>query len=334
MLLDRYASYGETHGRAARERIDVPKVCEAIRRDHRVSTVAAQAGVKLKPAGKEWVGLCPFHNERSPSFTVFGDDRRFCCFGCGRSGDVLDFVQEAYRVRLFEAIDMLDSGVLAELRQQRAPAKPKQDLREVANRIAGQAVAIQGTPAELYLRNRAITMLLPHTLRFARLAPPKNSGLLKANGPGLLPCLVAVVTDPDGTLVGIQRTYVTEDGRKAAAADGKVKFSLGLVAGGAIQLGAPAETIVVTEGLEDGLSLAQALGESVWVAAGTSMLPHMSFASVTRSIVIGADADEAGERAAQKAAEVYRDAQLAVRIMRPAPPHKDWNEVLMAEACA
>ncbi|MBW6528723.1 toprim domain-containing protein [Sphingomonas sp. RHCKR7] len=329
MLLDRYASYGEAHGRASRERIDVPKVCEAIRRDHRVSTIAIQAGVKLKPAGKEWLGLCPFHNERTPSLTIFADDSRFWCFGCSASGDVIDFVQRAYRVTLFEAIDMLDGGALAELKQQRAPVQPKRDLREVANRIAGQASPIEGTPAELYLRNRAITMPLPHTLRFARLAPPKNSGLLTTNGPGLLPCLVAIVTDPDGTLVGIQRTYVTEDGRKAATADGKVKFSLGLVAGGAIQLGAPAETVVVTEGLEDGLSLAQALGESVWVAAGTSMLPHMSFASVTRSVVIGADADEAGERAAQKAAEAYRDAQLAVRIMRPPAPWKDWNALAM-----
>lgn len=326
MLLDRYATYGEANG--ARSRIDVRVVCDAIRRDYAVSAVAQKAGVKLKPRGREWLGLCPFHNERTPSFTVFADDRRWFCFGCSASGDVIDLVQRAYGATLFEAIDILDGGILAELKQQRAPARPKRDLREVANRVVGGSSAIEGTPAELYLRNRAITMPLPHTLRFARLAPPKESGVLASNGPGLLPCLVAVVTDPYGKLVGIQRTYVTNDGRKAASTDGKVKFSLGLVAGGAIQIGPPTSNIVVTEGLEDGLSLAQALGESVWVAAGTAMLPHMTFASVTRSVVIGADADEAGERAAQKAAIAYRDAQLAVRIMRPAESYKDFNDML------
>jgi DNA primase len=191
---------------------------------------------------------------------------------------------------------------------------------------------IEGTPAETYLRSRGITMALPHTLRFARLAPPKqpeDNGLLVSNGPEPLPCLVAIVTDPDGVLVGIQRTYLTAGGRKAAAADGKVKYSLGMVAGGAIQLGGPAETIVVCEGLEDGLTLAQALDQTVWVSAGTKMLPQMTMPAATRAVVIGADGDEPGECAAQAAATAFREAQLAVRIMRPTPPYKDFN----AELC-
>ena len=106
-------------------------------------------------------------------------------------------------------------------------------------------------------------------------------------------------------------------------------MSLGRVAGGAIQLGGPVASLVVTEGLEDGLTLAQALGRSVWVSAGTSMLPRMELADVTRAVVIGADGDAPGEAAANKAAHGFAAAGRKVRIMRPAPSFKDFNSELM-----
>ena len=312
-------------------------VVASIRDRFPLSGVAAKAGVNLQRAGREWKACCPFHPDRTPSFTIYQDDRRAHCFGCGWTGDVLDFVKESYRVSLIEAIDMLDGGVLRELEQQRAPAKPKSDMRAVAQRIVDASVPIDGTPAEAYLRSRGITMPLPHTLRFARIAPPKidGNGLLAANGPAPLPALIGIVTDPAGALLGVQRTYLTENGRKAATTPTesdpkpKVKYSLGQVIGGAIQLGPPAASMLVTEGLEDGLTLAQALGRSVWVAAGTSMMPQMTFEDVTRAIVIGADGDAAGSVAAGKAAEAFAATGLAVRIMRPNPPYKDFNDELM-----
>ena len=318
---------------------DLARIVAGIRDRFPLSGVASKAGVKLHRAGNELKACCPFHADRTPSFTIYADDRRAHCFGCGWSGDVLDFVQQAYGVKLPGAIDMLDGGALRELEQQRAPAKPKADMRPVAQRIVNESVPIEGTPAAVYLRSRGITMDLPHTLRFARLAPPQieGNGLLAANGPGLLPTLVAIVTDPAGELVGLQRTYLTEDGRKAAtkATDTdrkpKVKYSLGNVVGGAVQIGPPSASMLVTEGLEDGLTLHQALGRSVWVAAGTSMMPQMTFATVTRSIVIGADGDDAGEAAATKAAEAFATAGLATRIMRPSRGYKDFNAELMGQ---
>jgi len=304
-----------------------------------VSGVASKAGVKLIRAGREWKACCPFHPDNTPSFTVYADDRRAHCFGCGWSGDVLDFVQQAYGVKLPAAIDMLDGGALRELEQQRAPAQPKTDMRPVAQRIVKGSVPIEGTPAAIYLRSRGITIDLPHTLRFARLAPPKieGNGVLAANGPGLLPTLIAIVTDAAGELVALQRTYLTEDGRKAATKPTdtdrkpKVKYSLGNVMGGSIQLGPPSASILVCEGLEDGLTLAQGLGRSVWVAAGTSMMPAMIFPPVVRSVVIGADGNAPGEVAAQKAAEAYTASGLSVRIMRPTPPFVDFNAELMGD---
>ncbi|WP_254784349.1 CHC2 zinc finger domain-containing protein [Sphingomonas sp. OK281] len=314
-------------------------IAQQIRDRFPVSGVASKAGVKLIRAGREWKACCPFHPDNTPSFTVYADDRRAHCFGCGWSGDVLDFVQQAYGVKLPAAIDMLDGGALRELEQQRAPAKPKTDMRPIAQRIVKDSVPIEGTPAAIYLRSRGITIDLPHTLRFARLPPPKieGNGLLEANGPGLLPTLIAIVTDAAGELVALQRTYLTEGGRKAATKPTdtdrkpKVKYSLGNVIGGSIQLGPPSASILVCEGLEDGLTLAQGLGRSVWVAAGTSMMPAMIFPDVVRAVVIGADGNAPGEAAAQKAAEAYAASGLSVRIMRPTPPFVDFNAELLGD---
>jgi DNA primase len=317
MPMNPYAEYGKTAG--SQSRPDLPRICADLRDRFPVSAAASQAGVKLQRAGRELKGCCPFHPDRTPSFTIYADDRRFQCFGCGAEGDVLDFVQRAYNVKLLGAIEMLDGGSLRELEQQRVVATPKADWSKAANSIWTAALPIQGTPAEAYLLRRGITMDLPQTLRFARLRYPQEQDRR--------PALVAAVCSPSGDLTGIQRTFLTEDGRKAVVPE--VKLSLGRVAGGSIQLGPPSASLVVTEGLEDGLTLAQALGRSVWVSAGTSMLPRMELADVTQAIVIGADSDAAGEAAANKAAHAFAGLGRRVRIMLPAPGFKDFNAELM-----
>ncbi len=84
-------------------RLDTNKlasVVASIRDRFPLSGVAAKAGVKLQRAGREWKACCPFHPDRTPSFTIYQDDRRAHCFGCGWTGDVLDFVKASYRVSL------------------------------------------------------------------------------------------------------------------------------------------------------------------------------------------------------------------------------------------
>ena len=63
--------------------------------------------VTLKPAGSNMVGLCPFHSENSPSFTVFGGDDHFYCFGCGAGGDVITFVMRMENVDYPTALELL-----------------------------------------------------------------------------------------------------------------------------------------------------------------------------------------------------------------------------------
>lgn len=63
--------------------------------------------VKLKRAGKNFLGLCPFHSEKSPSFTVAPDKQIYKCFGCGQGGNVISFVQEVERIDFRETCKIL-----------------------------------------------------------------------------------------------------------------------------------------------------------------------------------------------------------------------------------
>ena len=63
--------------------------------------------VQLKRTGRNWVGLCPFHAERTPSFNVREETGRYRCFGCDKSGDVFTFVQEHEHVDFVGAVEYL-----------------------------------------------------------------------------------------------------------------------------------------------------------------------------------------------------------------------------------
>ena len=294
---------------------------DTIRRDYPLPSVAG-ASVKLRPAGRELIGCCPFHADRSPSFTIFGGGQRFHCFGCGESGDVIDFVRKAHGVGLREAADMLTGGNLPVVAVPAPPERPERDTQAEALAIWRNASSIRDTPAQTYLAGRGITTRLPESLRFAR---------LKYGARGReYPCLVALVASVDNKATGIQRTYLTEHGRKADVP--KVKLSLGNVLGGAIRLAPAAAVLTVCEGLEDGLSLQQETGMACWVAAGASMLPGMRLPVGCNDVIIGADTDETGEREAQKAATAFTEQGRRVRIIRPLDGCKDFNEELQKGA--
>lgn len=75
-----------------------------------IAEVVAAAGVDLQPRGHGWVGCCPFHDDSSPSMTVDAIPERFHCFGCGATGDVVDFVGRMHGLGVRDAVAFLDTG--------------------------------------------------------------------------------------------------------------------------------------------------------------------------------------------------------------------------------
>jgi DNA primase len=292
----------------------------AIRAAHPISSVIG-ASVKLNRAGGEWVGRCPFHADRTPSFTV-NDAKGFAhCFGCGWHGDVLDFIQAIAKIGLREAVKRLEGGKLPAV-QNFPPAvtsKAERNTSAEAVEIWRNASPVKGTPAETYLRSRGLDCAIPDSIRFARLRYGRR-------GPEH-PVLVSVIAAPDDTVGGIQRTYLNASGTGKAAVP-KPKLSLGRVRGGAIRCAPAAGEIILTEGLEDALSLQQELGQAAWATAGAGGLSSVQLPLGVRSVIIGADSDETGLREARKAASRFAAEGRRARLIMPLPGFKDFNDEL------
>ncbi|MBS1880230.1 MAG: DNA primase, partial [Actinobacteria bacterium] len=77
------------------------------------------AHTDLRRQGARMVGLCPFHDERTPSFSVDPQDKLYYCFGCGVGGDVIKFVEEKDGLGFVEAVEMLADRYGVELERDR-----------------------------------------------------------------------------------------------------------------------------------------------------------------------------------------------------------------------
>lgn len=121
--------------------------------------------VTLKKTGRNYKGLCPFHNEKTPSFIVSPERQTFHCFGCGKGGDILAFVMEYDHVDFMEALEELAevTGVKLTRRMGETPeAKLKQKIYEV-NHLASEYYQYILTKHKLgekalgYLKNRGVS---------------------------------------------------------------------------------------------------------------------------------------------------------------------------------
>ena len=143
--------------------------------------------VQLKKAGGrgEWSGLCPFHNEKTPSFTVSDDKGFYHCFGCGEHGSAFDFVMKTDGLSFPEAVERLanDAGMevprdTPEERQRQERRKTLVDVTEAATAYFERCLRMpEGKAALDYLRDRGLD---DETIRHFRLGySPDSRGALK-----------------------------------------------------------------------------------------------------------------------------------------------------------
>lgn len=90
--------------------------------------------VKLRKAGKNYSGLCPFHSEKTPSFIVSPDLQRYKCFGCGETGDIFNFVQKIENLDFVEALEKLakEAGVTLERKKTNYKYKALEEINYIA----------------------------------------------------------------------------------------------------------------------------------------------------------------------------------------------------------
>ena len=122
----------------------------------------------LRRVGTRWTGLCPFHDERTPSFSVNAEEKLYYCFGCGEGGDAFKFIQQTEALEFQEAVELLAerSGVRVEREEDDPAVEQRRRRRERLHSLLDRAARFYATylresgeagPAREYLASRGLS---------------------------------------------------------------------------------------------------------------------------------------------------------------------------------
>lgn len=290
--------------------------------------------VRLKKQGRNYVGLCPFHAEKTPSFSVSPEKGLFHCFGCGAGGNVFTFLMRVEGLDFRTAVERLADKVGVTLGQgSRAPARHARDRGHEINHIAAEFFAAalrgrQGALARAYLEHRGISEEtverfclgfcpagpgLQESLakRGVSVAEARRWGLLtERQGGGIYPRfggrLVFPIRDAAGHVVAFAGRSLGEQQPKYVNSPESQVFRKGDLVFGlyeARQAIQSAKRVVVVEGYLDVLVVAQAGMREVVATMGTALSQKQleTLRRLADEVFVCFDADEAGWRAAERA---------------------------------
>jgi putative DNA primase/helicase len=325
------------------ERFSDQLLAEIRRRTSLVGLV--RATVKLRNVGAEFVGLCPFHVEKSPSFSVNDGKGVYLCRGCGAAGDALGFIMRLRGLSFAEAVRRLaaDVGVevgrTAEQREHRPPrtvhppqaAKPDPEakrrsafVRWLWQETWSASLPARGSPIERWLAARRIT-LDPASLDAAPLRWSPACPLGKATAPAVVALMTDAVT---GEATGIHRTFLQPDGSAKAGVD-QPRMMLGNA--GVIRL-SPDEDVTqglgICEGVETGMAIMSTDWLPIWAAGSLGAVRSFPVLAGIECLTIFADPKPNEIAGARECGRRWRDAgrQAVLRI----PGNGDWNDALVA----
>ena len=321
---------------------------------------------KLKKAGRSWKGLCPFHNERTPSFTVDREKGLYHCFGCGAGGDVIHFVRQMDRLDFPEAVEALASrfGVTV---PRRASRGPRDDRREklletlaAAHRFYAAELAKPGNKAAAYLKERAVSEDFARRLglgyapdswdalsRTLLPAYPESllieAGLLQSRQEGksgsydrFRDRLLFVLRDERGRPVGFGGRTLNPTGEPKylnspeSPVFQKKRLLYGL--SDAREAIRKRDRAVVVEGYFDHLALVAAGIEETVASMGTALTPEQAgkLRRLAPAVVVCYDGDPAGRAATRGALSHLLAEGFSARVVR-LPPGRDPHDVLRDE---
>ena len=317
--------------------------------------------VSLKKAGAKYKGLCPFHGEKTPSFTVDRDKGFFHCFGCQAGGDVIKFIELHEKVGFMDAVKQLAQRFgmqVPELEQsdeQRASAADRESLLKIHEVAAAwfrdQLATPAGTRIRKLITERGLTEETSAALGLG-FAPPARDGLTQAlRKQGYSSALMVraglTVQRDDGSVVDRFRNRlmipicrdtgsVIAFGGRALDADQPAKYLnspetpiytksrtlYGLnLAKTAIRQGG---FVVLVEGYFDFAQVFQAGYQSVVASCGTALTPQQAqqLRRFTSKVVLSFDPDAAGQGATAKSCEMLVSEGFDVNVAL-LPPGED-----------
>ncbi len=318
--------------------------------------------VTLRRAGRSYSGLCPFHGETAPSFSVSREKGTYYCFGCKKGGDVIDFVMEMERVTFVEAVERLAGrfgfdlpAASPEARQRRREEDALADAMEAAQAVFVGRIGDDEARAFLEARDLTPDVALEFGLGFApnewrvlydalrRRFPEKAllaAGLIVQNESGRVwdrfrDRITIPIRVPRGTLVAFGGRIVGDGQPKylnspetALFTKSRVLYALDR----ANRVFADTDRAIVCEGYFDCIALHRAgLKESV-ATLGTSLTEQHArdLARKVPRVVVCYDGDRAGQEAAVAALRHLLAARLEVGVVL-LPEGQDPDDVLRRE---
>ncbi|MCI8869718.1 MAG: DNA primase [Lawsonibacter sp.] len=305
--------------------------------------------VRLSKKGRNYWGLCPFHSEKTPSFSVSADKQIFKCFGCGKGGGAINFMMEMDSLPFVDAVKVLAKRVNMEV-PETGYSPGMRERREKLLELNKQAARVfhrwlyeaEGAEGLDYLRSRGLSKatLTNFGLGFA---PGRWDGLIQAMaGQGcdkrdLLDAGLAVsgkdgriydrfrnrvmfpIIDLRGEVIGFGGRVMDDSTPKYLnSPDTPVYNKSRNVFALNIAKRSKAGRVILTEGYMDTISLHQAGFDSAVASLGTSLTAeHAQLLSrYFQSAVIAYDGDGAGVSAAQRAIPLLEKAGLNVKVLR------------------
>lgn len=300
-----------------------------------------------KRSGANQFGLCPFHSEKTPSFSVSPDRQIYHCFGCGKGGGVINFIMEIENLSFPEAVEFLAKRVGMPIPEEENSAESKcrrrmLDLNRDAARFFHTCLkAPEGRAAQAYMNARQIT--LPTATRFGLGAAPDTwdslrnamhelgyrdqelfeAGLVRKGKSGgfydtFRGRLMFPVIDVRGNVIGFSGRILGDGEPKYMNSPETLVFnkSRNLFA---MNLAKKSKSgyIILAEGNIDVVMMHQAGFDSAVASLGTSLTAEQArlISRFTNEVIIAYDSDGAGKKASQRAIGLLEKLDVKVKVL-------------------
>lgn len=274
------------------------------------SVPAIVSALALKRCGNNrWQGNCPVCGYAGAfGLTVCDGKPLWYCHACQDSAAITATLRGSVGLRAAPAIHKR--------------AKPVNPAKQAyVRKLWAVAVPLADTVAARYLAGRGLHGPYPDTLRFLPACWHTHTATH-------CPAMIAAVTRwPSGDVVAIHRTYLKPDG-SGKIEHPQARMMLGDATGGAVRLAPAGERLALAEGIETALSVQQETGIPTWACLSTSGLQNVQVPDTVQEVLICADHDPPGLKAAQAAAERLHRLGKQVRLAAPPQAGTDFNDIL------
>ena len=302
--------------------------------------------VTLKKAGSNYKGLCPFHNEKTPSFNVNEEKQIFKCFGCGAAGDVIGFVEKYYNHDFRGACEMLAGEYGIDLTGAFGSSEHKKELYEInreAARFYYRKMREQVNPGYTYMKDRGISeetmnrfgigyadgswhSLLEHMeglgvsremlLKLGLISQSKGRYYDKFRDRVIFPIINAggKVIGFGGRILGDGNPKYLNSQESEVFQKKNNLYNLNLAKTEITK----EDRIVLVEGYMDVISLYQAGIRNVCASLGTALTENQArlIRRYTKNVILSYDADEAGQNAAMRGVDILYAEGLRPKVLR------------------